>query len=369
MRSITVTTHRAVNYGAVLQSYSLNTVQRRLGVDNRLLDTTHKKTLYAPVGKTFSKIGMVNLITNIFYFVHQKRMNQCIKRFNTFISENIATTREYSDINEIRQNPPLADFYINGSDQVFGLRGEYDQERMLQFGLEDTPRYSYAASLGEYDWNEEEKQRFADMLRGFSMISVREKYAKEYIEGFAHDVHCEVHMDPVFLLTQDEWKSVAIPRFVEEDYILCYPLIGNEDTQKALDRLKEKTGLKTVCIQIFPIKRVKADEYIFDAGPAEFLSLFANASHVVTTSFHGTAFSLIFEKPFYTMIKNYKSQRMTDLLEMVGLSDRIYSSNIKVSDEPIDFSGCREVISTERERGYDYIRRVIEDVQRIKGDQ
>lgn len=368
MKSVTVTTLRTINFGAVLQSYALNKAQRKLGIENYVLDTSEKKNLYGVFPKRLSKLTIITLANNIIRFFHKKEMLDCLNNFHTFISNNIDTTKKYDSYKMIAKNPPKADFYINGSDQVFGLRGEYDKERMLQFGSEDMLRYSYAASLGEYDWNETEKKRFAGMLRGFSMISVREKYAKEYIEEFANDVHCEVHMDPVFLLTKEEWKCVATARLVKEDYILCYPLIGNEDTQKALDELKKKTGLKVVCVQIFPIKRVKADEYIFDAGPAEFLSLFLNASYVVTTSFHGTAFSLIFEKPFYTMIKNYKSQRMTDLLEMVDLSDRIYSSKTTVSDELIDFSRCRDIIASERAKGYDYLRKVMEDVNRTKGD-
>ena len=143
---------------------------------------------------------------------------------------------------------------------------------------------------------------------------------------------------------------------------MCYPLIGNKDTQKVIDELKRLTGFKTVCVQTFPVKRVKADAYFFDAGPKEFLGLFKYANYVVTTSFHGTAFSLIFEKPFYTLIKNYKSQRMTDLLEMVGLSDRIYSKDTIIGSEQIDFDECRNVLKHERQRGISYLEHIKEDV-------
>ena len=363
MNSITVTTQKAINYGAVLQALALHKIQGELGIDNRLLNLPSLSKMFMPIPKMISKQMLIACAVNLTHILHLKEQRSLRYKFDRFLSQNISQTKEYGSIAELTNDPPIADFYINGSDQVFGLRGEFDLERMLQFGDEITKRYSYAASLGEYDWSEEEKKTFARMIEKFSMISVREQYAKEYIEGFAN-VSCEVHVDPVFLLQRDEWDAIAAERIVEEDYILCYPLIGNSDTQTVLDELKKKTGLKTVCVQTFPRRRVKADKYIFDAGPEEFLSLFKHAKYIVTTSFHGTAFSLIFEKPFYTMIKNYKSQRMTDLLNMVGLSERIYSPEISINDDDIDFSQCRKIIKEERQRGIDYLKRVIEDASK-----
>ncbi len=361
MKSITATTHRAINYGAVLQSFALHDAQKKLGIDNELLDYPKRENLYEKILTPFSKRTIISVIMNSLHFFHGRRSKRLLRRFHQFVEENIQHTDVCYDMKKLEDNYPHADFYINGSDQVFGLRGEYDKMRMLRFGPGTLKRYSYAASLGEYDWNQEEKKVFASVLEQYSMISVREKYAKEYIESFAN-VQCEIHMDPVFLVTKDKWESLAAEPITDEPYILCYPLIGNDNIQKVLNKLKELTGLKIICVQTFPAKRIKADEYVFDAGPKEFLSLFKHASYVVTTSFHGTAFSLIFEKNFYTLIKNYKSQRMTDLLELVGLSDRIYSEDIEVGLKPIDFANCRNVINFERERGIAYLQSIKDDV-------
>lgn len=368
MRSVTSTTLRSINYGAVLQSYALHKTQCKLCIDNLVLDSPRKTSLYYSIDFKLNKLGLIKIFSNFLYYIHKTRTIRCLDRFNSFVNENIRTTRVYNNIEDLRLDPPQANFYINGSDQVFGIRGEYDSERMLQFGSGSINRYSYAASLGEYDWNDKEKRYFSNLLKSFSKISVREKYAKEYLESFTN-VICEVHVDPVFLLLKDEWDNIAAKRIINEEYILCYPLIGSSDTQIVLDELKKKTGLKTVCVQVFPIKRVKADTFIFDAGPKEFLSLFKHAKYTVTTSFHGTAFSLIYEKPFYTIIKNYKSQRMTDLLNSVGLYSRIYKKGMTVSDSVIDFTKCREKLSYERERSFDYFKRIIEEVTSTKMEQ
>lgn len=361
MKSITVTTLRSINFGAVLQSYALHVAQKKLGVDNRVLDKEPLKNMYERISLKFNKRMMISLISNIFYFFHHCRTKRCLKKFDQFVKDNIKTTRKYNGINELRHNPPKADFFINGSDQVFGLRGQFDQERMIQFGAESIKRYSYAASLGEYDWNDDEKKRFSKLLHGFNKISVREKYAKEYIESFC-DIKCETNIDPVFLLDREEWDNLAAERLVKEDYILCYPLLGNSNLQVVLDELKKKTGLKIVSVQVLPLKRVKADVYFFDAGPKEFLSLIKYSTMVVTTSFHGTAFSLIYEKPFVTLTKEYKSQRMTDLLGATGLSHRIYKKGMTLDTSELDFSICRKYISGEKERGFNYLKNIVKDV-------
>ena len=361
MKSITVTTLRSINFGAVLQSYALHVTQRKMDIDNCVLDSGSLSSMYEKISLKLNKRTIISLVSNAIHFLHHNRTKMCLDRFDRFVRDNIRTTRKYNGIVDLRQNPPDADFYINGSDQVFGLRGQYDQERMLQFGDDSVKRYSYAASLGEYDWNDHEKECFSELLKGFSKISVREKYAKEYLESFA-DVECETNIDPVFLLEPKEWNAVSADRLIAEDYILCYPLLGNVDLQLVLDELKRQTGLKIVAVQISPIKRVKADVYFFDAGPKEFLSLIKYSKMVVTTSFHGTAFSLVYEKPFYTLIKKYKSQRMTDLLEAVGLENRIFKKGAKVDLSEIDFSKCRKFICEERNRSFDYLKRIKSDV-------
>lgn len=366
MKSITVTTLRSINFGAVLQSYAFHIFQKKLGIDNRVLDIGLLKNLYEKISFKINKRFLISLASNVMFFLHRNRTKRCFERFGQFVQENIQTTKAYSGINELRQNPPDADFFINGSDQVFSLRGRYDRERMLQFGDKSVRRYSYAASLGEYDWNDQEKYFFSNLLCGFNKISVREKYAKEYIESFAN-VECEINIDPVFLLERDEWDNVCAERLIKDDYILCYPLLGNVNLQVVLDELKKKTGLKIVSVQINPIKRVKADVYFFDAGPREFLSLVKYSKIVVTTSFHGTAFSLIYEKPFFTLIKKYKAQRMTDLLESVGLENRIYKGGILNNVFELDFSKCRKYICEERKKSFDYLRSIENDVMCISG--
>lgn len=362
MKSVTVSTQRSINFGAVLQSYALQQTMIKLGSDNQLLDVPAHKTFYEKVLRNTLRSTAISLFVNAALFLHKRDMLTTARKFDEFVNSRLFLTDVFGSVETVIENPPDADFYLDGSDQVFGVRGEWDAIRMLQFGDLSIKRFSYAASLGEYDWNEQERSVIKERLEGFTDISVREQYAKIYLEEFLNR-KCNVHVDPVFLLSKEEWRRIMPPRTTQHPYILCYPLVGNDATQSLIDSLKQKTGFPVVCIHTLPIKRIRADSYVFNAGPEEFLSLFANAEMIVTTSFHGTAFSLIYEKPFYTLIKDYKSQRMTDLLDMVGLSDRIYRDDKPVDvTSKVDFTNCREVIKKERERGISYLKTIIEEV-------
>lgn len=362
MRSLTVTCLNNQNYGGVLQAYALHTFQKKLGIDNVLLNTSYGSAENKKQHKFPSRSFFNLLIIDILNLIYNKRKQILISNFNSFVKNHIKTTKEYISEKDLQNNPPNADFYITGSDQVITVRGPYASQRMLQFGKKNIKRYSYAGSIADINWSEEEKNKVKSILSDFRYVSLREKYAKNTIESFCN-INTEVNIDPVFLLSENEWNKLISPRIIEEDYILCYPLIGNNNLQNAVDNLKAKTGLKICCVQNFPVKRIKADKYIYNAGPAEFLNLFKYSRYVITTSFHGTAFSLIFNKPFYTLIKNMKSQRITDLLNMVNLSDRIYNENIQLNINDIDFSYCNTVIEKEKERSLEYFKKIINDVE------
>ena len=129
-------------------------------------------------------------------------------------------------------------------------------------------------------------------MKRFKYISVREKYASDYIQKNS-DVYPVVNIDPVFLLDKKDYLKVSSNKInFKNPYILCYSLISNVDFQKVIDEVKEATGYETISVHTLPMKRIKTDHYVFDAGPAEFLALLNNAKFVITSSFHGTALSL-----------------------------------------------------------------------------
>lgn len=357
MNSITVTTQKAINYGAVLQSFALQQIQEELGIKNEILNLPRLSKLFMPIPRKLSKQTLIACAINLTNIIHLKEQKKLRKEFDRFLAQYIFQTKEYNSLAELEKDPPLADFYINGSDQVFGLRGEQDNQRMLNFGPDHIHRFSYAGSLGEYDWDNTEEEKFSKLLSRFELISVREEYARDYLKKFV-DRDIEVHMDPTFIISPSIWDKMAVKPSYPQKYALAFPLVGNNDMQNVIYEL-QKLGYKVVCIQTNSIRRYKADRIICDASPEEFLGWIKYADIILSSSFHGTAFSIIFQKPFYSFIKNYKSQRFTDMLKKLKLEDRIYGSGTQIKFE-IDYSDTNKILSIERQRTQDYFRKIYE---------
>ena len=350
MKSITVTTHKSYNYGGIIQAYALQKFQESLGIDNSLLSLPSIRKKYRPLNFSSIRKLAMTLYLNINAFVFQKQNARFREKFDQFIEDYLKTTKLFNDKEELYANPPKADFYITGSDQVFALRNTQAYARHLEWAPRN--RYSYAASLGEYDWNEIEKKEFARIMGLFNEISVREEYAKNILSSIS-DKKVRVNLDPVFLLKPEEYDKISSPSTIKEPYILVYPLISNSGLQQLIDESKKLTGYKTVSIRATKTIKYRCDRYVTDAGPEEFINLIRGAKAVITTSFHGTALACLFNIPFYVMIKDFKSQRITDLMDRFGLQDRIYNGDENVNYN-VDFTNTNREINIGREEAKEY---------------
>jgi Uncharacterized conserved protein len=360
MKIITVTSQKAANYGAVLQAYALQNILISLGHENYLLNFPPKNiTIYKKIDFKNIKTIIRDLILNVYTFIRKKEMKGFFNKFQTFQNEFLKSTIPYETMEEIVNNPPKADIYLSGSDQVFAMNQPIRDIRFLSFGETETKRYSYAASIDSYKLNDEQKKYFVDNLKKFNKISLREPESVEYINSIT-GYECFTHIDPSFLLKKEQWLKIAeSPReIIPEKYILCLPLLGNRNINGILKKLKRITGYPVVCIQTKPVKTVEADYYIYDASPNEFLGLFANAEKIVTTSFHGTAFSLIFEKQFYTLITSYKPERMVSILNLLNIPERIISDENNICECDIDYTKVNEILENEIEKSYKYLQSI-----------
>ena len=355
MKSITVTTHRATNYGAALQAYALQQFQQSLGIKNQLLQLP---PVVLRANYHSLRSILISAFRHLYAILHRSDASSLKRKFQAFAEQFFITTSQYANQEELGKNPPKADFFVCGSDQVFSLRSPQSYARLMRFVPQGQAKFSYAASLGEYDWTVEEENEFASVLNTFSDISVREEYAKDYLSKLT-DKPIRVNMDPVFLLESTRFSEIAIKPACDEPYILVYPLLSNDAMQELINKAKATLGYKTVLVRVSNSTKYQCDEYVFDAGPREFLGLISNATAIITTSFHGTAFSIIYNKPFYVMTKNYKSQRITDLLRACHLEDRHFSKGDSVNFD-VDFEFANEKIVIEREAAKAYFHEMME---------
>ena len=246
MKSVTVTYHRSYNYGATLQAYALQKTILSLGIDNRILDFTRPWPQNSIIFSKGVRRFLVSFVLYFFGMLREKEIEKLYRSFDVFTKNNLLLTLKFDSIEALNNNLPDADFYITGSDQVFTLRDKsfWVKLHMLDFGDDKIKRYSYAASLAEYNYNESEKQQFSAYLNNFNGISLRENKAVKYLGSFVKKNLLQ-HIDPVFLLSKKQWYKLAIKPEVKSKYILYFQVNSNSLAQKVVDYLIDKRLLSS----------------------------------------------------------------------------------------------------------------------------
>ena len=347
MKICTMTCHHVYNYGASLQAYALQHYLESLGHDVEIIDyrlPSHRRYDWSyiyPEGRLYNLTQKFPFLKWPVGLYRNRRMFATWGRkqsFDLFDANYLNITEcTYRTTEDLQHNPPNADLYIAGSDQIWNtdapnghMPGYY-----LDFGLKSTKRISYAASFGIAEIADECKEFVKEKVRKLNAISVREKSGAKIL-GELEFSKVDVVCDPVFLLSKAEWKNLARQsksyNLKKDSYILLYDFIGDEHVEEFCKQISKETGKKIVSVNDFE-SRQYADMNINNAGPLEFVSLIDNAAYVIANSFHATAFSVILEKDFYTFsLKTQRnSSRMTDFMNIVGLQNRFHT--IKMQPE------------------------------------
>lgn len=172
---------------------------------------------------------------------------------------------------------------------------------------------------------------------------------------------CALHVDPVFLLNAAEWSKLAKDPGID-NYILIYRLNKSNIIDDFARKLAKKTGKRVINIGQDLIDKVKNPDFEGNLSTSveEFLGLFKHADYVVTNSFHGTAFSVIFNRKLYVETKQKdfkKNDRAENLLKLTGLTDSIIETLDDCNLDIVrDFEHAQSVLSSERESALDYLR-------------
>lgn len=319
MRVATLTYHRVSNYGAVLQAYALQSFLLSNDCDARIIDykcpaIEKNYTLRKPLYRlTHPRIFLSQL-----YHGDLRHNNSAI--FKRFAKEYLKVTdREYTP-DTVSDCDKDFDCFIVGSDQVWSpVCSGMDKTYFLDFVSDDSKKCAYASSLGNTKIADEYVAIYKECLPKFKNISIREASSYNAIKDII-DNPVNVVMDPIFLLSQSDWKSFATDYKVDlKEYVLLYMIYEDEEVIEYAKRLGQKYGCDVICItdKVFidlSLVTVK------DATPNNWVSLFQNAKAVVTNSFHGCAFSTIFRKELYVaFIKDLPiNNRLQDLLDIMA---------------------------------------------------
>ena len=336
-----LTYQRAHNYGALLQAYALKTYLKSLGHQTEVIDywpEYHDEDYkLIPYFKPRSFLGKIKAILLLFL-----GYNRIIKRANgykKFMSKHLNLTVNPKYSNEQEMSEIEYDVVVYGSDQIWRksnypfFKGFSD----LFFGdslKKVNKKITYAASMGIIDVDNQDKDYLKRKLKNFDSISVREEELKLLVDEIKED-NVSLVLDPVFLLAKEEWVELntsAIP-LSQDKYIFFYQLMPSKDSIDFVQRLKEFYGYKVIEIRGRVEPLLFGNRYHQTASPFDFLSLLQNAEIVVSTSFHGVAFSLIFEKQFYALGMEKNSGRVQSLLNKLNISERLITTTNQLNFE------------------------------------
>jgi len=314
MKICTITCSNANNHGARLQCYALARWLQKQGYDVEVIDY---RPHYMRACKLFWWPGLrlrswAKLILGFkSRYVSLKRR----KVFDAFSAEYIPLTkRVYWSIEDLRKDPPMADLYIAGSDQIWNTSMENgkDPAFYLDFGPKETRRESFAASIGTEEVDKSIIPFVKEKLKNFDKITIREQSSIPLVKSWG--VTATHQEDPVFLLTKEEWDRISDETGKGENYIFVYDFFQGEDIKKvALDKA-QKLGLKIYALGSKPLSY--ADKNFVYSRPETFLGLIKHSTMVINNSFHATAFSMIFGVPYqFVGRQDGQNIRMRDLIE------------------------------------------------------
>ena len=309
--------HKSENYGGILQAYALTKKINSLGGNAKQINfDTRGNKIFSQKNtiKTFVKSSIAKFLKML--SVHHFTKSRIIKKFRDAIPHThpVNSDNIKSILNDF-------DLFICGSDQVWNPSAMCNAY-LLNFVPSEKTKLSYAASISKDCLTQEEQQVFQKNLNTFSDISVREYNDVLLLEQCVNK-KIEWVLDPVFLLSKQEWDELSSKRLLDKRYVFCYFLNEKNKNPTLIADFAKKTNSITVQIDGLSMFSKKiTDKKIKNVGPAQFLSLIKNAEYVLTDSFHAMAFSFIFQKKFIVFSRNKERTMETRITSFLHLIDK-----------------------------------------------
>jgi len=384
------------NFGAVLQALALQEFLKKHRYSSEVLDfhpIIPRKPILKRIKSLFLKKHRVKKILvyakKKLIDIRNRRINEMISNLNQirvakfiefkgkYIRFTTHTYHSYEQVfSDLQRFHEKYKLFLAGSDQVWNK--QFNSIDSLKVYLLRFARYSvklsYASSVSS-TIPEELSNLYKESLSDFYRISVREKGSAEEIAkviGFEPTVV----VDPVLLLNEKDWLSYLQPllRDINSDFIFVYDLYRSEDIIPIVEKIASEFGIKYVNhAPTVPVQKQKYKNLLFNfytQGPGEFLWLVKNSKFVITSSFHGTVFAIIFGKPFYSILWHKKEKirqndRIIDLLTKLGLEERAFVDPREILkrglDYDIDWEQVHRRLGEIRKESADWLLRTVSE--------
>lgn len=315
----TITCSNAYNYGAVLQTYALQKYLERLGHNVKVINYT--PPYLREISPKYKKNILAQIIRKILYTPDYYKSSIV---FNSFKEQYIHQTSACTNLSDV-QKLPKPDLYIAGSDQIWNPYMNNGLDETYYINIPHINKISYAASIGCNILEDSYNSFLKKMLLNFKFIYVREKQSAAYLQKLG--INADYTLDPVYLLTSDQWNTLCDYN-PKEKYIIVYALHHIQNIYNYAKNLADSLGVKMYVISV-EIKEIRrgGDKFFWNPTVQQFLSLIRNAEAVVSNSFHGISFGLIFNRPVHIFDTEDNDIRISNIIDLFSLKDRL--CNIK----------------------------------------
>lgn len=351
-----LTFHSAHNYGAVLQTYGTQEYLKSLGHDVEIIDYRpeyiSKPFKLIDLGRIIHKNPLKTLKNGFREIAIFRRLLLRYTRFNKFINNRLQLSDSVS--NTIPNN---YDAYIFGSDQIWNpkLTKGFDKIFFGNFAVkEGAKKIAYAASMEAIELTSQQKEFFIKELENLDSIGVREFQLQRLLQPLTSKPITTV-LDPTLLLESSIWKKIAVKPEINQKYVLVYQVRASQETLKIANDIAKQIG--GVVVQLTAKVYWKNIKRRYQsASVEEFLGWINYADCVVTTSFHGTVFASIFNRPFYTVsLHDGGDSRSGSLLQNIGLSERLIPTGTFPVFKEIDYSEVNVKLNEVRKGSYSFL--------------
>lgn len=340
------------NYGGLLQNYALQQVLKRLGYEVKTIDF---------VGRTSFTRYLLSICKQLLIAILKRRRPQirpyvAIPTFRNpimaeFVNNHIDRTRIVHSYNKKIVSEEHFDAVITGSDQVWRpIYNSYIEDMFLKFVPGSIKKIAYAASFGVDTWeyNAELTKRCAKQAKRLDAISVREATGVELCRTHL-GMNAEHVLDPTILAGAEAYKPLLKEKTEEQDYLFAYILDITPEKQAYVENMAKSKGLKAI---------IKSADKNATLSVEDWLSMIANSSMVVTDSFHGTVFSILFHREFYSIVNTARGgTRFSSLLSPLGLEHRMgdVSQLTLTEPSPIDWQQVDKILDKHRQDSMNFL--------------
>lgn len=361
------------NYGSQLQSYASLVVLQELGCDVSLIKYK-KKISFSLIVNSIPRVLNPSFVRRRIRIYNNRRMEKCNKVYSETISNRkcqhqrfIADHFEkYVNIsygyNALKCDATKYQAIVAGSDQLWLPSGMASNFYNLMFVPDKVRKISYATSFGvnSIPWYQHNKTRH--YLERINWISVREESGRRIVESLTNK-EAQVVIDPTMMLSADKWNANVGDRIITDNYIFCYFLGSSTKHREIVKTFADKEHLKVVNLAHID-EYVESDNYfenVNNVGPFEFVNLIKYADYIFTDSFHGSVFSILFQKKFIIFNRfrnedsNSRNGRIDSLTRMFGLEDRRYNGDVEAIFKCIDYESVLCRLELERSKAREFL--------------